>query len=166
MEIFEQMTSVFKQYYEDMLQITNNLSQIKERENSKMLSVVNESSTSSSLPPTNVQNLDLSSLSAELSHNTNKFDWLNSSLSMIQDYDYKYSQMDSVFDHDFSFSFNLQDFENKNYVSFLTNRTNLKTFTNNRVLVGSMKKDSISIVNFAFVFISICILFYYLYLFV
>ena len=155
MQIFEQMTSVFKQYYEDMLQIKNNFSQIKERESNKMLSVVNESSSSSSLPPRDAQNLNLSSLSGELSQNTNKFDWLNSSISMTQDYNYKYSQMDSIFDHDFSFNFEPQDFENKNYASFLTNRTNLKTFTNNRVLVGSMKKDSISIVNFAFVFISI-----------
>jgi len=62
--------------------------------------------------------------------------------------DYSYSQMGHFFDHDFSLDLNQEDLAKPNLIIFIVNQTNIKTFTNNRALVGSKKKDFVSMVIF------------------
>lgn len=149
-EISNRMLSVYKDNYQEMIKIANNFTKMLAKINNRMVSIVNEESASESPPPRNETIIDLSSLSGIIDDNTNKFDSLNNSNldTEIPINDYKYSQMDSLFNHDLSLNFDSDDYKQINYVTFLTNRTNLKTFTNNRVLVGSLKKDFITMVAY------------------
>lgn len=68
-----------------------------------------------------------------------------SDIPLNESLNYEYSRMDEFFETDFSISMINQD--EPNLIIFKPNQTNIKTFTNNRVLIGSRKKDFISIVN-------------------
>ena len=152
-EATDYLTRNHQANFNKMLQLTHYFENIRSEQSKKlMLPVTNKLNVSCSFKPFSF----VSSYSSSSRHKDSHNDWKNTSgesSNQSKISEYAYSEMEQFFDHDFSLNFNDQDLNKSNLIVFILNQTNLKTFTNNRALIGSKKKDFISMVIINIIFI-------------